>query len=59
MPAHLPAQRLPATLGFRVVTVYALGAGHPTGGAGDSPPAPVSIGKVDVGAPTVGAGVHG
>lgn len=58
MPAHLPAQYLPPPRGFRVVPVYALRAGHPAGGTGDSAPAPVSIGQVDVGAPAVGAGVQ-
>ena len=56
--AHLPAQRLPAARGLLVVSVHAFGARHPAGGAGDSPPASVSISQVDVGAPAVGAGVH-
>ena len=59
VPAHLPAQRLPAALGFCIITINAFGARHPAGGAGDSPPATVSISQVDVGAPTVRAGVHG
>lgn len=58
MPAHTPAQYLPAARGFLVVSVDTFRAGPPAGGAGDSPPAPVSISQVDVGAPTVWAGVH-
>lgn len=58
MTAHTPAQYLPPARGLLVVTIDTLGAGHPTGGAGDSPPASVSISQVDVGAPAVGAGVH-
>lgn len=58
MPAHPAAEDTPPARGFRVVPVYAFGARHPAGGAGDSTPAPVSIGQVDVGAPAVWAGVQ-
>ena len=58
MPAHTAAEDTPPARGFLVVSVYTLGARHPAGRAGDSAPAPVSIGQVDVGAPAVWAGVQ-
>lgn len=56
--AHLSAQRLPAALGFCIVTINTLRARHTAGGAGDSPPAPVSIRQINPGAPAVRTGVH-
>ena len=58
VPAHPAAEDAPPARGLLVVTIDTLRARHPAGGAGDSAPAPVSIGQVDVGAPAVGAGVQ-
>ena len=58
VPAHPAAQHLPAALSFCIITSNTRRARHPTGGAGDSPPAPVSISQVDVRTAAVRTGVH-